>query len=265
MASPKAKKRFGQHFITDLNLCHKIAESLLYPGVSYHHLVEVGPGKGMLTKALITTHRPSISLYAVEVDEYWHQFLLRTFPELKEGIIQKSILKIAFNSLLNGDQFGLVGNFPYNISSQILLKTLANRHYVPELLGMFQLEVAQRLIATPGNRSYGLLSIMFQTYYEGRICFRLSPGAFSPPPKVNSAVLRGIRRETNEYEVPFDWLLALVKKAFQQRRKKLINNLKPYREMIMAEDAGLLDKRPEDVSPSVYQRLALKIGKAEGW
>lgn len=266
MASPKVKKRFGQHFITDPGIARKVAEVLVHPGELYWDLVEVGPGKGMLTQAFQEAFQDRVRLWGIEVDEHWHQLLLRTFPSLDGRLFRESILKLDFQTLLGGQPFGLVGNLPYNIASQIILKAVESRQVVPEIAGTFQLEVAQRLIAEPCNRQYGLLSIMFQAFYEVKLCFRLPPGAFSPPPRVHSAVVRGIREPLNEEaDVPYDWMLAVVKQAFQQRRKKLSNNLKAYRSHVAAFDAELLAQRPETIAPHTYRDLARYIGQAEEW
>ena len=154
MASPKVKKRFGQHFITDPGIARKVAEVLVHPGELYWDLVEVGPGKGMLTQAFQEAFQDRVRLWGIEVDEHWHQLLLRTFPSLDGRLFRESILKLDFQTLLGGQPFGLVGNLPYNIASQIILKAVESRQVVPEIAGTFQLEVAQRLIAEPCNRQY---------------------------------------------------------------------------------------------------------------
>ena len=220
----------------------------------------------MLTQAFLEAYQHQIALWGVEVDEHWYQLLSRTFPSLDGRLFRDSILRLDFAELLGGQPFGLVGNLPYNIASQIILKAVESQHLIPEIAGTFQLEVAQRLIAEPGSRQYGLLSIMFQASYQVKLCFRLPPGAFAPPPRVHSAVVRGIRKPPRKgEEIPYHWMLTVVKQAFQQRRKKLSNNLKAYRHHVEAFDNQLLDKRPETISPGVYVQLARYIGLAENW
>jgi 16S rRNA (adenine1518-N6/adenine1519-N6)-dimethyltransferase len=265
LTAPKAKKSLGQHFITDPAMGQKMAGILRGLGSEYHHILEVGPGKGILTKALLANTDSQTFLEAVEFDDYWQDYLVKQFPQLRGKIWKESVLELDFDHHFEGKKWGLIGNFPYNIASQIILKAAASHQLIPELAGMFQLEVAQRLTSDSGSRQYGMLSILFQAFYEAKLMFKISPGAFSPPPKVYSAAVRGTHRPEHEVLVPFHWLKPVVKQAFSQRRKKLSNTLKAYRDQVALEDPGLLDKRPEALSPDCYQRIASHIGEAQGW
>ncbi len=265
MTAPKAKKSLGQHFITDPAIGQKLANILTGLGSQYHNVLEVGPGKGILTNALLEKSASRASFKAVEFDDYWHDYLVKQFPQLRDKIWNESVLELDFNDVFEGETWGLIGNFPYNIASQIILKAADSHQMIPELAGMFQLEVAQRLTANPGSRQYGILSILFQVFYEPKLVFKIPPGAFSPSPNVYSAVVRGRHRSREEVIVPFHWLKPVVKQAFNQRRKKVSNTLKAYRDEVYLEDPTLLDKRPEELSPDCYQRISRRIALAQGW
>lgn len=210
------KKSLGQHFLKDENITRQIVAALQQ--VQFSRLVEVGPGGGALTKYLLQL--PDIDFRAVELDDEKVQFLETTYPAIKEKIIHKSILDIEAPF---DEDFVVIGNFPYNISSQILFKVLEWKQNVPVMIGMFQKEVAQRIAAGPGSKAYGILSVLVQTFYEVEYLFDVPQQAFNPPPKVMSGVIR-LKRKT---EVP-DFktekaLFSLVKMAFNQRRKTLRN------------------------------------------
>lgn len=266
MASPKAKKRYGQHFIKDAKLASKIVDTLTLANAQYHDVVEVGPGRGIITQALLDRYREDVRVWGIEVDEHYYHYLQRRFPALEGHLFQGSILDLNLPALLQGRPFALIGNLPYNVASQIILNAVSAKAIVPEIAGTFQLEVGQRLSAAPGNKQYGLLSVMFQSVYHPKLCFRVPPGAFAPPPRVQSVVVRGVRRSIlPEDEVPYPWLLAVVKQAFHQRRKKLSNTLKAFYPHVKTFDEKLLDQRPEVLPPETYRWLAIHIGLAEGW
>ena len=262
MTSPKAKISLGQHFITDPSIGHKVARLMVNEGQTYHAMLEVGPGKGILTRALADETATNTWLKAIELDTHWHQWLRQKLANTKVELLKGSVLELDFEKLFDGDPWGLIGNFPYNVASQIILKAAAANSCIPELAGMFQLEVAQRLTASPGSKQYGLLSVLFQAFYTSFLAFKLRPGAFYPPPKVHSAVVYGHRRPQKERIVPFEWLKPVVKQAFAHRRKKLSNTLKTWQKLVAEEDPALLDKRTEDVGVDSYQRLAFRIGTA---
>lgn len=243
----------------------KLANVLRGFGSEYHNVLEVGPGKGILTNALLEKAASQTSLKAVELDDYWHGYLIKQFPQLRDKIWKESVLELDFNTVFDGENWGLIGNFPYNIASQIILKAAASHQMIPELAGLFQLEVAQRLTSNPGSRQYGILSILFQAFYEAKLMFKIPPGAFNPPPNVYSAFVCGTQRPRAEVIVPFHLLKPVVKQAFSQRRKKVSNTLKGYRDQVAQEDPAILDKRPEELSPDCYQRITRRIGLAQGW
>lgn len=265
LTTPKAKRSLGQHFITNPFIGQKVANLLTHEGEAYHNILEVGPGNGILTQALLDKKAAGTSLKAVELDNYWGAWLVNAFPELKNNLFQQNVLDLNFIKVFEEQPWGLVGNFPYNVASQIILKAASTHELIPEIAGMFQLEVAKRLAASPGSREYGVLSVLFQAFYDVKLAFKLPPGAFNPPPKVHSAVIHGLHRPANQIVAPFGWLKQVVKQAFNQRRKKVSNTLKVYRDLLEEEDPGILDKRPEALSPDCYQRLALRIGQTLDW
>ncbi|MGB0869968.1 MAG: 16S rRNA (adenine(1518)-N(6)/adenine(1519)-N(6))-dimethyltransferase RsmA [Flavobacteriales bacterium] len=217
----KAKKSFGQHFLKDEEVCANIANILT--GKGYSNLVEIGPGMGVLTKYLID--RPE-DLRVVEVDNESVEYLMVNFPKLNGRIIHADFLRLPIDEMFK-DQFAVIGNFPYNISSQILFRIVDFRHLIPEAGGMFQKELAQRVASPPGSKAYGVISVLIQAYYDIEYCFTVPPQVFDPPPKVDSGVIY-LRRKEN-YKLPCDEVLfkRVVKQAFSQRRKTLSNALKP--------------------------------------
>ena len=215
------KKSLGQHFLKDEQISRNIVQALEADPMS--QLLEVGPGGGALTKYLVNL--PGIDFKAVELDDEKVNYLLHTYPSLKGKIIHESILDM--DAPFKG-QFNVVGNFPYNISSQILFKVLDWKAQVPVMIGMFQKEVAERVVSRPGTKVYGILSVLIQAFYETEYLFDVPPESFDPPPKVMSGVIRLRRRE-----VPADIrsersFSVLVKAAFNQRRKMLRNPLKGF-------------------------------------
>ena len=249
----KLKKSLGQHFLKDENICRQIVDEVLKNPSS--HLLEVGPGGGALTKYLLRL--PNTELKAVELDEEKIDFLIRTYPQLKDKIIHQSFLDMEkpFDT-----PFTVIGNFPYNISTQILFKILEWKEDVPVVIGMFQREVAQRVAAKEGNKTYGVISVLIQAYYDIEYLFDVSNQSFNPPPKVQSGVIRLARREHSAEEMmrsPKDFN-NLVKTAFTQRRKKLRNAVKGlFTEEVLSE--AIFDKRAEMLSVADFAELTHKM------
>ena len=252
----KAKKSFGQHFLNNELIAERIADSLSLDG-SYHHLLEIGPGKGMLTKYLM---KKPCQLLVVEADRDMVNYLNKHYPELKDRIIYDDFLKIFLEALFQGEPFALIGNFPYNISSQIIFKMLHAQEAIPELVGMFQKEVAQRITAPPGGKEYGVISVLAQANYEGEYLFTVKNSNFSPPPKVQSGVIR-LKRKAILHEENYDKKLfkRVVKTAFSQRRKMLRNTMKsiiPEHPMLKEP---FFEKRPEKISVREFIELTKRL------
>lgn len=245
------KKSLGQHFLKDENVTGKIVEALKDHGFS--RLVEVGPGGGALTKYLLQL--PGIDFRAVELDDEKVAFLERTYPSIRGKIIHKSFLDI---DAPFDDDFIVIGNFPYNISSQILFKVLEWKEKVPVLIGMFQKEVAQRIAANPGNKSYGILSVLVQTFYQVEYLFDVSREAFNPPPKVMSGVIRMTRKEEISPFKDQRSLFSLVKMAFNQRRKTLRNATRSLFEESVLKDE-IFNKRAEQLTIADFAALTFRM------
>jgi len=245
------KKSLGQHFLKDQKVVDKIIAALMqHP---FKNLLEVGPGGGALTKHLVKI--PNIHFKAVELDEEKVNYLLKEFPALKDHLIHESFLEIdrPFN-----EPFTVIGNFPYNISTQILFKVLEWKEYVPVVIGMFQKEVAERAAAKEGGKIYGVLSVLLQYYYEVEYLFSVGNESFNPPPKVQSGVIRLTRRESFlpvKSERAF-WVL--VKTAFNQRRKTLRNGVKSLIPKEELEDP-FFDRRAETLSVEEFAQLTFKM------
>jgi len=248
------KKRLGQHFLKDENIAAKIAESLLLR----KNVVEVGPGTGVLSKYLI----PSVeNLKLVEVDHESVEFLQTNYPELTENIIEADFLKIDLSDIFQ-DQFSVIGNFPYNISSQIFFKIIRHRNQIPEAVGMIQKEVAERLAAKPGNKTYGILTVLLGAFYEIKYLFTVSEHVFIPPPKVKSAVIRLTRKENFELNCDEKMFFDVVKTGFNQRRKTLRNSLKSiWFGKIDPDIYPIFTKRPEQLSFEEFAWLARLLQK----
>ncbi len=245
MYEVRAKKHLGQHFLKDESIAARIAESL---SPSAKQVLEVGPGTGVLTKYLLKQNFEKF--VAVEIDRESAAFLRTNYPQLGEGLIEADLLKIDFASLFTG-QFSVIGNFPYNISSQILFRVLENHDQVIESVGMFQKEVAVRIAAPPGKKDYGILSVLLQAWYDIEYLFTVEPTVFIPPPKVQSAVIRLQRNSTTDLGCSEKMLLQVVKTAFNQRRKTLHNALKP----LGIYDGEFAGKRAEQLSVEQFVRL----------
>jgi len=241
----RAKKHLGQHFLKDENIAAKIAESL---SSSTKQVLEVGPGTGVLTKYLLK--RNFEKFVAVEIDRESAAFLRINYPQLGDGLVETDLLRMDFASLFDG-QFSVIGNFPYNISSQILFRVLENHDQVNEAVGMFQKEVAVRIAAPPGKKDYGILSVLLQAWYDIEYLFTVDPSVFSPPPKVQSAVIRLQRNQTKDLGCSEKFLLQVVKTAFNQRRKTLHNALKPLGDY----NGEFASKRAEQLSVAQFVSL----------
>ena len=247
------KKQFGQHFLRDNTIALRICDSLQGMGKEYDALFEIGPGQGVLTQTLY--ERYGKALHLVEIDEDLIPDLEKKYPLIKNNVIQQDVLEVDFTRYAPG-QFGIIGNFPYNISSQIIFKVIENRAHIPEMVGMFQREVAQRVASPPGNKVYGLLSVWLQAFYEVKYLFMVNEGSFFPPPKVKSGVIRLVRRENFQLDCNEKFLLQVIKQAFNQRRKTLRNSLKQFVQNHPEIDSRLLDKRPEQLGYEEFIYLA---------
>lgn len=251
----KAKKHLGQHFLICKNTAEKIADAL---ETSCEKVLEIGAGTGMLTQFLLAK---KYTTYAVEIDKESIDFLKKKYPDLKEKIIAQDILKMNLKDFFKGENFAIIGNFPYHIASQIIFKILENKEYIPEVVGMFQKEVAQRITANHGNKIYGILSVLTQIFYETEYLFNVPPLVFNPPPKVDSAVIR-LKRKKIFPEVDEIFLRKMVKIAFGQRRKKMSNSLKslPINKGILKNE--IFSKRPEQLSITAFIKLSKNLKNA---
>ena len=253
------KKHFGQHFLRDTNIALRICDSLTGMGTEYDALFEIGPGQGVLTQTLY--ERFGTKLHLVEIDEDLIPDLKRKYPLIKENIIQEDVLEVDFKKYTAG-QFGIIGNYPYNISSQIIFQIIENRESIPEMVGMFQKEVGQRVVSPPGNKVYGLISAWVQAFYEVKYLFTVNEGSFHPAPKVKSGVIRLTRRENFHLDCNEKFLLQVIKQSFNQRRKTLRNSLKQFSTNFAQIDPALLDKRPEQLGYEefIYLAKTLEVG-----
>lgn len=236
--------------LTRPEVAEKIATFLTFKG--YDHLIEVGPGQGVLTKHLIHF---SNKLIAIEFDRDMVEILETNYSQDDLDLIQGDFLQINLHPFFDGLPFALVGNFPYNISSQIVFKMLEYRSRVPELVGMFQKEMAARIIAPHGSKTYGVISVLTQAYYTGESMMILKPGSFSPPPKVDSMVIRLTRREVLP-KIEYKRLRRVVKAAFGQRRKKLSNALKGTIPGEVLKELGYADQRAEQLTVDDFLKMA---------
>lgn len=258
MKTVTAKKRLGQHFLVDLTIARDIADTVdICPGTP---ILEVGPGMGVLTQFLLEKQR---KLKVVEIDEESVAYLRHNLTALQEeNIIPDDFLKMHLDRIFDGEQFMLIGNYPYNISSQIFFKMLDYKDYIPFCSGMIQKEVGERLAAAPGSKAYGILSILIQLWYDVEYLFTVDENVFSPPPKVKSAVVRMKRNKREELECDESLFKKIVKGTFNQRRKKLRNSI----QQIVGKNSPLLsdpilDKRPEQLSIEDFIELTKRVEK----
>jgi 16S rRNA (adenine1518-N6/adenine1519-N6)-dimethyltransferase len=254
MSSVRAKKHLGQHFLHDEHIAEKIGNTLTLQG--YKKVLEIGPGMGVLTKYLI--EKP-IEVTAMDLDSESVAYLRENYVLANLRIVEADFLKSDLSALFGDSPFAIIGNFPYNISTQIVFKMLEWRKQVPEFSGMFQKEVAQRICEKKGSKVYGILSVLVQAFYEAEYLFTVKPGVFNPPPKVESGVLRLIRKE--DYSLPCDEELfyKTVKTAFQQRRKTLRNSLKTFNLSEKLKEDAIFALRPEQLSVSDFITLTQKL------
>ncbi|MFD0861137.1 16S rRNA (adenine(1518)-N(6)/adenine(1519)-N(6))-dimethyltransferase RsmA [Sungkyunkwania multivorans] len=250
----RAKKHLGQHFLTDENIAKKIADTLKLSG--YKHVLEIGPGMGVLTKYLL--EKP-VETHVIEIDPESVEYLNAHFLALSGRIHSKDFLKYDVRQLFGDQPFAITGNFPYNISSQIVFKTIEMRDQVPEFTGMFQKEVAERICEGPGNKTYGILSVLTQAFYKAEYLFTVSEKVFDPPPKVKSGVLRLTRKEDHQLRCNEKMFFRVVKTAFQQRRKTLRNSLKTFNLSDSLKEDAIFGQRPEQLSVEAFVSLTQKI------
>jgi 16S rRNA (adenine1518-N6/adenine1519-N6)-dimethyltransferase len=237
-----AKKYLGQHFLNDLEIAKNIADSLSYK--DYKNVLEIGPGMGVLTQYIL---KKEVNLKVVEIDKESVRYLQNNFSTLENNIIDGDFLKLDLD-LIFESQFALIGNFPYNISSQILFKALENKNHIPEIAGMFQKEVAERIVSGPGTKKYGIISVLLQTYYDVEYLFTVNEDVFDPPPKVKSAVIRLKRNNRIGLECDESFYKKVVKGAFSQRRKTLRNALKSITLPLNVNEFPFQEKRAEQLS-----------------
>jgi 16S rRNA (adenine1518-N6/adenine1519-N6)-dimethyltransferase len=254
MEKVKAKKHLGQHFLNDESIAAAIADTLNFEG--YNDVLEIGPGMGVLTKYLL--EKP-ITTYVIEIDMESVTYLESNFPKLKDKIISKDFLKYNINETFEGKQFGIIGNFPYNISTQIVFRMLEYRNQIPEFSGMFQKEVAQRICEKKGTKAYGILSVLVQAFYDADYLFTVDEHVFNPPPKVKSGVLRLRRKDDFSLPCGEKLFFTVVKTAFQQRRKTLRNSLKTLNLSDNLREDTIFDLRPEQLNVQQFIELTQKI------
>lgn len=255
MSVVKAKKHLGQHFLTDRTIAAKIVNSLQVDG-RFDAVLEVGPGMGVLSDILL--QNTAYKTWMIDLDIESVDYLSRQYPDLEERLIHGDFLKLDFQALFKGPM-AIIGNFPYNISSQILFKILEEREQVIEVVGMFQKEVAERCAAKPGSKEYGILSVFLQAFYDVSYLFTVKAGAFNPPPKVLSGVLRLTRNAVEKLDCDENLFWQVVKAGFNQRRKTLRNSLSSLIDKEKMRDFTLLELRAERLSVDDYIALTNKI------
>ena len=259
----KAKKHLGQHFLNDEDTAKNIANSL--SGVGYDTVLEIGPGMGVLTKYLLESEA---QINVIEIDRDSVAYLNNDFKNehvnldtsnAKFKIIEGDFLKQDIPTFFNKKQVAVIGNYPYNISSQIIFKAIENREYIPELSGMFQKEVAKRIAEKEGSKVYGIISVLTQAFFDVEYLFTVPPSVFNPPPKVDSGVIRLIRKK--DFSLPVDEKLffRVVKTAFNQRRKMLRSSLKSFKLSDTLKEDAIFAMRPEQLSVSEFIKLTHKI------
>ncbi|KPH13451.1 16S rRNA (adenine(1518)-N(6)/adenine(1519)-N(6))-dimethyltransferase RsmA [Chryseobacterium sp. ERMR1:04] len=244
--SVKAKKHLGQHFLTDENIARKIVEGLSFE--NYNNIMEIGPGTGVLTKYLLEKEQ---NIYLAEIDTESIEYLKNTYSKITEEIFVGDFLKQDFN-FINNDQIAIIGNFPYNISSQILFKIIDHYELIPEMVGMFQKEVAERTASVPRTKEYGILSVLVQAYYDVTYLFTVHENVFNPPPKVKSGVIKLTRNPKEGLAGNEILFKQIVKAGFNQRRKKLSNSLKVLEIPEELKTHEFMDKRAEELSVSDF-------------
>ena len=249
----RPKKHLGQHFLKDLNIARKIVDAL---PVTDNSVLEIGPGTGVLTQYLVNEQH---KLFLIDVDTESIAYLRKEYGRLGDKIIEGDFLNLSLDTLADG-QWSIIGNFPYNISSQIFFKVLDQRHLVTDVVGMIQKEVAQRIASPPGSKEYGILSVLLQAYYDIKLLFSVPPGVFLPPPKVNSAVLSLTRNSVVALPCDEKLFVRVVKQAFNTRRKTLRNALKSLNLPASLQQHPLLDQRAERLGVNDFVFLTNELG-----
>ena len=254
----RPKKFLGQHFLKDQNIAFKIVEALEQSG---HHqrVVEIGPGTGVLTHLLVKKEK--IDLWLIELDRESVAYLKETMPQLREKIIEGDFLKLDLSQLFQSEVL-IIGNFPYNISTQIFFRVLEYRNVVTQVVCMLQKEVAERIASPHGSKVYGILSVLLQAYYDIELLFKVPPGVFFPPPKVMSAVIRLKRNKRQRLSCNETLFVKVVKQGFQNRRKTLRNALKPLNLPVAISALPIFDKRAEQLSVEDFISLTTLIEQA---
>jgi 16S rRNA (adenine1518-N6/adenine1519-N6)-dimethyltransferase len=255
MGNVRPKKHLGQHFLKDQDIAMRIVDSLTLHQ-AYDSVLEVGPGMGVLTDFLI--HKQEYATHLIDIDKESIEFLHQKYPQLKEKIIFGDFLQLDFKSLFQ-KPFAIIGNFPYNISSQIFFKVLEHKDQVPEVVGMLQKEVAQRIASPPGNKDYGILSVLLQAFYDIEYLFSVPPDVFNPPPKVNSGVIRLKRNGVKQLRCDEKLFKRIVKQSFNTRRKTLRNALKVLNLPAELLEEDIFNKRAEQLSVEDFIGLTIKI------
>ena len=248
----KPKKKLGQHFLKSSDVAKKIVDCLDTENI--FSILEIGPGMGILTEHIIDLNKNS---YFIEIDKESVIYLKQKYNGIDENIIEEDFLKIDLKNFKSS--IAVIGNFPYNISSQIIFKIIENRDLVDKLVGMFQLEVAKRICEGPGTKSYGIISVLVQAFYDAEYLFTVPPSVFNPPPKVDSGVLRLTRKQDFELPCGEKLFFSVVKSAFQQRRKTLRNSLKGFNVAENLKANTIFGKRPEQLSVDAFIQLTTAI------
>ena len=256
MKKVRAKKHLGQHFLKDLSIAKAIVDSL--SGEGYKNIIEVGPGMGVLTQYLIPKN---FITHVIELDQESVRYLKAEYPQLSQRIYSSDFLKVNLKEITD-QSFALIGNYPYNISSQILFKALEYKDQIPEIVGMFQKEVAERVASKPGNKKYGIISVLLQAYYNIEYLFTVDEHVFDPPPKVKSGVIRLRRNNTKTLDCIEKFFKQLVKQAFSQRRKTLRNAIKPLISKSDFDDP-LLKLRAERLSVKDFVYLTNQLERIQ--
>ena len=249
MSKVRAKKHLGQHFLKDLGIARDIANSLSLN--NYSKLLEVGPGMGVLTQFLIPLET---EIFVIEIDKESVSYLKKHYPELDNHLLEGDFLKLPLHEIFK-EPIAIIGNFPYNISSQILFKAIDHKDLIPEIVGMFQKEVAERVVSPPGSKKYGITSVLLQCYYDVEYLFTVDETVFDPPPKVKSAVVRLRRNDRDKLDCDEKKFIQVVKTAFSQRRKTLRNALKSLNLVDENTASQYLSLRAEQLSVEDFMNL----------
>ncbi|NPA68836.1 MAG: 16S rRNA (adenine(1518)-N(6)/adenine(1519)-N(6))-dimethyltransferase RsmA [Chlorobi bacterium] len=245
----KPKKYLGQHFLKDKNIAKKIVDSLQADNIE--DVMEVGAGTGILTGFLL---KKNIRLHVIEIDRESVEYLKSHFPELKDNLLNEDFLKFDLSGYFKNKIVAVTGNFPYNISGPVIFKIIEERSVVGEVVGMFQKEVSERITAGPGSKTYGILSVLVQAYFDTEYLFTVNENVFYPPPKVKSGVIRLKRKENKTLSCNEDFFMQIVKTSFNKRRKTLRNSLKSLTSGVNT-DNKIFDRRPEQLSTDEFVYL----------